>query len=221
MQAWFLAHFPDFFSVDPNPNYIENYPVAVRWRLQKGHGEGITYRSLLDRIQFDDVCWRPYEEHREIQGFEEVFLYSGWIMCGVRRVYRHLPERVLRQYGYVQTVPRHPTDIVELRPPQIVQAFIDFRTHTLKAPDLGEPAVEQTWRMRDGYVLWYTRGSSQATSSRRHSLPPLPGDLPRPANEEQIIAQQWERYEARSSPDTYDMVSGVVAYTDVMCRWVR
>jgi len=45
-------------------------------------------------------------------------------------------------------------------------------------------------------------------------LPLLPGDLPRPANEEQIIAQQCERYEARGSPDTYDMVSVVVAYAD-------
>jgi len=45
-------------------------------------------------------------------------------------------------------------------------------------------------------------------------LSPLPRDLPWPANEEQVIAQQWERYEARSSPNTYDMVSGVVAYAD-------
>jgi len=41
-------------------------------------------------------------------------------MCGVRRVYRHLPERVLRQYGYVQRVPRHAMDVVELLLPQIV-----------------------------------------------------------------------------------------------------
>jgi len=46
------------------------------------------------------------------------------------------------------------------------------------------------------------------------NLPPLPGDLPRPANEEQIIAEQWERYEARSSLNTYDMVSSDVAYSD-------
>jgi hypothetical protein len=31
---------------------------------------------------------------------------------------------------------------------------------------------------------------------------------------EQIIAEQWERYQPRSSPDTYDMVSGDVAYAD-------
>ena len=62
--------------------------------------------------------------------------------------------------------------------------------------------------MADGYVLWYTR------VSHPQILPPIPGDLPRPANEEQIIAEQWQRYEARSSPDTYDMVSGAVAYAD-------
>ena len=115
-----MAHFPEFYSVDPNTDYIGNYSVAVRWKLHKGHGEGVTYRSLLDRIQFDDVRWRLYEEYSEIRGFEEVFWYTGWIMCGVRRVYRHLPERVLRQYGYVQRVPRHLTDVVELSPPQIV-----------------------------------------------------------------------------------------------------
>jgi hypothetical protein len=62
--------------------------------------------------------------------------------------------------------------------------------------------------MREGYVLWYTK------VSHPHILPPLPGDLLRPANEEQIIAEQWERYEGRSSPDTYDMVSGAGTYAD-------
>ena len=64
-----------------------------------------------------------------------------------------MPERVLRQYRYVQSVPRHPTDVVELTPPQIVQTFVDFRTHTLKEPDWGKPTREQTWWTADGYVL--------------------------------------------------------------------
>jgi len=203
-----LAHFPKFYVVDLNPDYVENLPVAARWKLQKGHGEGVTYRSLLDRITFDDVCWRPYEEHKDFQAFEKVFWYSGWIMYGDRRVYGHLPERVLRQYGYIQTVPRPPTDVVELSPAEIVQAFVDFHTHTLKAADWGEHAGEDTWCMAYGYVRWYT------VVSHPQILPLLPGDIMRPRNEEQIIAEQWERYEARSSPDTYDMVSGDVAYAD-------
>ena len=68
-----MAHFPDFYSVDPNLNYIENYLVAAKWTLHKGHGKGVTYRVLLDNLQFDNVCWRPYEEQREIHGFEEIF----------------------------------------------------------------------------------------------------------------------------------------------------
>jgi hypothetical protein len=33
-------------------------------------------------------------------------LYSGWIRCGSIMVW-YLLERVLRQFGYVQTIPRH------------------------------------------------------------------------------------------------------------------
>jgi hypothetical protein len=80
-------------------------------------------------------------------------------MCGVEKVYCHLLERVRRQYGYVQNVPRHLTNVVELRPNQIVQTFIDFRTHTIKEPDWGELTGEATWQMKDGYILWYTRVS--------------------------------------------------------------
>jgi hypothetical protein len=86
VHAWFLPYFPKFFSVDPNLDYVENFPVAVRWKLQNSHGEEVTYRSLLDRIQFDDVCWRSYKEHMEIQGFEEVFWYSAGL-CAVFKGY--------------------------------------------------------------------------------------------------------------------------------------
>ena len=96
MQGWFLAHFPGFYNVDPNPNYMQHYPFAAKWALQKGHGEGVTYRALLDKVGFDDVTWRSYKEHMEIQDFEEIFWYSGWIMGGVDKVYRHFPERVRR-----------------------------------------------------------------------------------------------------------------------------
>ena len=152
-----MAHFPSFSSVDENPNYIQNYPIAAKWMIQRGHGEGLTYRSLLDRLGFDDVTWRPYEEHMEIQDFEEIFWYSGWIICGVDKVYHHLPKRVKRQYGYVQDVPRHPTYVVQMREAHIIQAFIDFRTHTIKQDGWGIPTGETPWRMEaDGgwiYVM--------------------------------------------------------------------
>jgi len=129
-------------------------------------------------------------------------------MCGVDKVYRHLLERIKRQYGYVQDVPRHPTDVVQVRETDIVQAFIDFRTHTIKQDSWGNPAGEMPWWMEDGYMLWYTR------VSHPQILPPTLGSPPRPANEEQIITHQWEQHQTRGSFDTFDMVSGVVAYVD-------
>ena len=168
----------------------------------------MTYCSLLDKLGFDDVTWRSYEKHSEIQDFEEIVWYSSWIMCGVDKVYHHLPERVKQQYRYVQNVLRHPTNVVELRVTQIMQAFIDFHTHTIKKPDRGEPAGETTWQMEDNYMLWY------GLVSHPQIFPLIPGSPLRPANEEQIVAHQWEQYEARGSPDTYEMINGNVAYAD-------
>jgi len=47
VYGWFLAHFPDFYSIGPNPKYIENYPVAAKWTLHKGHGEGVSIDHCL------------------------------------------------------------------------------------------------------------------------------------------------------------------------------
>jgi len=74
----------------------------------------------------DDVCWMSYEEHREIQEFQKIFRYSGWMMCGVEKVYRHLPERVKRQYRYVQNIPRPPTYVLSMQASHIPQALSTF-----------------------------------------------------------------------------------------------
>ena len=96
-----MAHFPDFHSVDESENYRSNNPIVTKWEIQRGHGEGKTRRTLLDGLEMDNVCWRSKEEHREIQEFKDIFWYSGWIMCGVDKVYRRLPKRVKWKYGYV------------------------------------------------------------------------------------------------------------------------
>ena len=123
-------------------------------------------------------------------------------------MYRHLPKRVKRQCGYVHDVPRHPTNVVQVRDTHVVQGFIDFRTHTIKEDGWGEPSRETPWRMEDDYMLWYNR------VSHIQILPPILRSPPRPANEEHIIAHQWEQYQAKGLPDTYEMINGDVAYSD-------
>ncbi|MCI54621.1 putative IMP dehydrogenase/GMP reductase, partial [Trifolium medium] len=60
-----------------------------------------------DRLLLHDVDWACYEEHQHICPLQPINLYSGWIKCGPMKV-QYLPERVLRQFGYVQTIPRLP-----------------------------------------------------------------------------------------------------------------
>jgi len=56
---------------------------------------------------------------------------------------RYLPERVLRQFGYVQTVPRHP---LESAPPRQTLGEITLRfqhalDYALTPQELGHPTV--------------------------------------------------------------------------------
>ncbi|MCI66270.1 serine/threonine-protein phosphatase 7 long form-like protein, partial [Trifolium medium] len=59
-------------------------------------------------MEVDEVTWRPYEDHRQMRSFEDISWYTGWIMCGTVMICPYLTERVLRQYGHVQSIPRHP-----------------------------------------------------------------------------------------------------------------
>jgi len=42
--------------------------------------------------------------------------------------YRHFPERMKRQYGFVQDIPIHPSDVPAISVIRVLQAFKDFRT---------------------------------------------------------------------------------------------
>nr|ABN08597.1 hypothetical protein MtrDRAFT_AC157507g6v2 [Medicago truncatula] len=66
----------------------------------------------------------PYGEHRQARQFERVNLYSGWLRFRERMV-RYLPERVFRQFGWVQTIPRHSVEsaAVDVNLPEITNRF--------------------------------------------------------------------------------------------------
>jgi len=72
------------------------------------------YRLLLDRLKVEDVRFSTYGDHIEVRPFQLLCTYSGWLMCGKERVYRHLPKRVKRRFFYVQDVPRHPSDVAQM-----------------------------------------------------------------------------------------------------------
>jgi len=92
---------------------------------------------------FHDICW-----------------YSGWIMAGKDRMVRHLPERVLRQYGYVQTILRPPTDIGPLVLGEVAMAFMEFDPHVLSQQERSDLVPDsKPWSRSRGYMRWFCRVS--------------------------------------------------------------
>ncbi|RHN45196.1 hypothetical protein MtrunA17_Chr7g0227761 [Medicago truncatula] len=59
-------------------------------------------------------------------------------MAGKDRMVRHLPEWVLMQYRYAQTVPRPPTDIGTVAPEAVAMAFMEFSLHVLSQQQRGD-----------------------------------------------------------------------------------
>ena len=69
--------------------------------------KGAPYRARLDALMIMDVSWLPYTEHRAVRGFELISCYQGQLGWGHVVVYVK-PKRVVRQFGYIQTIPPPP-----------------------------------------------------------------------------------------------------------------
>lgn len=74
-------------------------------------------------------------------------------MAGSDRMVRNLPEPVLRQYGYIQTILRASTNIELIAANDVAQAFTEFALHVLSHQDRGHPVPDnQPWAHTRGYM---------------------------------------------------------------------
>ena len=138
----------------------ESNPYVGRWRPQRGFKHVDHFRGLLDSMEHCHVTWRPYEHRRDVTPFQDVCWYSEWIMARKQKMVRHLPEWVLRKYGYVQTVPRPPTTIMPLAPPDVVVAFLEFALHVVAQQQSGDQVPDdEPWKHSDRYIRWFYRVS--------------------------------------------------------------
>jgi hypothetical protein len=118
-------------------------------------------------------------------------------MCGKERVYRHLPERVKRQFSFVQDIPRHPSDVPQVPTTQLLTTVL-MNAQAWLVTDWGD-GCERPWQHVTGYMAWYAR------VSHPRILPPDEGSPPRPVNVEQLIEEEH----AREMPDTLTIVRDV------------
>ena len=56
----------------------------------------------------DDIRFCSYDLHRQTFNLDDIAFYSGMLPYGSRMMYPHLPERVMRQFRYMQVIPREP-----------------------------------------------------------------------------------------------------------------
>ncbi|KAH1241884.1 hypothetical protein GmHk_07G019355 [Glycine max] len=76
--------------------YDEMSPRACRWLTTKAYMKGLPsllYQTCLDALMITNVCWMPYGDHRGVRAFDRISCFQ---------------ERVVRQFGYVQTIPPPP-----------------------------------------------------------------------------------------------------------------
>ena len=121
-----------------------------------------------------------------------------------RRV-RHLPERVLRQYRYVQTIPRPPTDIRPLALADVAMSLIEFALHVVNQHERGDLVPEgELWSHSRGYMHWFYRVSHLILNPPT-VVPDYAADVhprPVPPYEEVIVQQQL----ARDPPDPFQVI---------------
>ncbi|KAH1262180.1 hypothetical protein GmHk_02G004861 [Glycine max] len=99
-------HFPSVAESTADQDYDEDSSRACSWIATKKTVKSIrtqAYRERLDRLWIPDVCWILYGEHRPVQDFHLISCYSGLLRWGLVAVY-YQPERVVRQFGYTQTI---------------------------------------------------------------------------------------------------------------------
>ena len=113
MQAWIFHRFQALGSKEHWEGYMEDlHPQTRLYVPSKGDRFAAKTRAYLDHIDLGMVEMHPYLDHRQTVVLDPICLYSGWLRSG-RHMVRYLPERVLRQFGYVQTIHRHPSEYAD------------------------------------------------------------------------------------------------------------
>ncbi|KAH1212692.1 Protein MAIN-LIKE 1 [Glycine max] len=191
LQCWIYEHFPSVHQCVTDDAYQETSPRASRWLTSKAHMKGITgapYRACCDALTVIDVSWLPYTEHWGVRAFELISSFQGQLRWGPMVVTAR-PERVVRQFGYIQSIPPPPVS-ARLSHDDIDDRWMHFADHILAVGELclvpGQVSAD--------YMEWFFR------ISHPFMIPTQAGDQPRDAP----AADPEEYIQPPSPQDDYD-----------------
>lgn len=92
--------------------------------------------------------------------FEVWHFYSGWLAYGSRLMYPHLPECIMRQFGYMQYVPRDPSDYAtSIMAHWDVDAMYNYFLNHLVSDKAQGTLAHNDCSVTYGYIQWYFRVS--------------------------------------------------------------
>ncbi|GAU51672.1 hypothetical protein TSUD_371920 [Trifolium subterraneum] len=164
-QAWIYEHFKRFGGGSVSEIYRHRDPICAKYTPLKGYKYPDEHRTTLDRMEVDEV--------------------TGWVMCGSAMICPYLPERVLRQFGHVQSIPRHPDESANagLNRLKIVEAFADYLVDNYVIEEMRGPRAQNGFETVPGYIAWFYRVSHPKL------WPPIERNPARPANLEVMIEE--------------------------------
>ncbi|KAL5127734.1 Protein MAIN-LIKE 2 [Glycine soja] len=113
-------HFPSVHQCVTDNTYQETSPRASR--------------ACCDALTVTDVSWLPYTEHRGVRAFELISSFQGQLRWGPMVVTAR-PERVVRQFGYIQSIPPLPVS-ARLSHDDIDDRWMHFVEHVLPVGEL-------------------------------------------------------------------------------------
>lgn len=159
-KGWILQHFPCISSWASLPDITEDMPCATAFIPPRENQTIEPYKFYLDHLVFEDMHFNNYVDHPETHPFDEIVIYFGWLACKLRLIAPHLPERIMLQFRYTQTIPKHP-DVSA--PPalthiQVDDMFDDYESH-LVSEEAWATIVERDWSYVKGYIRWLSRVS--------------------------------------------------------------
>ncbi|KAH1213891.1 Protein MAINTENANCE OF MERISTEMS [Glycine max] len=170
LQCWIYEHFPSVHQCVTDDTYQETSPRASRWLTSKAHMKGITgapYKARCDALTVTDVSWLPYTEHRGVRAFELISSFQGQLRWGPMVVTAR-PERVVRQFGYIQSIPPPPVS-ARLSHDDIDDRWMHFVEHVLPVGEL----CLMPGQVSTDYMEWFFRISHPLM------IPTQAGDQPR------------------------------------------